>query len=136
MSMRRGLKMAVTVSIAAVALTCKDSTSGDSGPVAGWVAIDMTTPNGDDGGIMFLVAGGAVDSVRSSYPNVLSRAESATSMRIVVAGNLTAGKIADIWVPDARNVSEYSATPVETAARGTFAQRATTGYSLKLTRVQ
>ena len=136
MNLRRGLLMALTLSVAATALTCKDSTSDDSDPVAGWLAIEMTPPNGDDGGIMFIVTGGTVDSVRSSHPNVLSRTESATSMRVVVAGNLTAGKIAEIWVPDTRRVAEYSATPVETASRGTFAQRATTGYTLKLSRGQ
>src|SRR5689334_19363367 len=110
MTLRRGFMIAATFSLAAIASTCKDSPSEGSGAAAGWVAVDMTTPNGDDGGIMFIVTGGIVDSVRSSYPNVLSRDESATTMRIVVGGNLAAGKIAEIWIPDTRKVAQYSAT--------------------------
>ena len=135
MTLRRGFVIAATFSLAAITLTCKDSPSEGSVAAAGWLAVEMTTPNADDAGIMFIVNGGVVDSARSTYPNVLSRSESATSMRVVVGGNLVAGKIAEIWVPDTRKVAQYSATPVEAAASGTFAQRPITGYTLKLSRV-
>jgi hypothetical protein len=134
MTLRRGLRIVATISIAAIALTCKDSTSS-SGPETGWLAVTMATPNGDDGGLMFIVTGGAIDSVRSTYPNVLSRSESASSMRVVVAGNLAAGKIAEIWVPDVQRLAQYSVTPVEAAARGTFTQRPIAGYTLTLAKV-
>jgi hypothetical protein len=135
MTVRRVFAIAATFSVVVIASTCDDSPAGGSGPTAGWLAVEMTTPNGDDGGIMFVVTGGVVDSVRSSYPNVLSRVESASSIRIVVGGNLAAGKIAEIWVPDSRTIADYSAMPVEAAARGTFAQRPATGYTLKLSRL-
>lgn len=135
MKLRRGFMMAATFSIAAIALTCKDSPSEGSGVVAGWLAVGMATPNADDAGIMFIVTGGVIDSVRSSHPNVLSLSQSGGSMRVVVGGNLTNGKIAEIWVPDTRKVAQYTATPVEVAVRGTFAQRPTTGYVLTLSRV-
>ena len=134
MTLRRRLVVATTFSLAAMTMTCKDSPSEGSVPVKGWLAVELTTPNADDGGIMFIATGGAIDSVRSTFPNVLSRAESATSMRVVVGGNLSSGKIAEIWVPDTRKFEQYSATPVEVATRGTFAQRPVTGYTLKLTR--
>jgi hypothetical protein len=135
-TLRRGLMIAATFSLSAVTLTCKDSPSEGSDASAGWMAVEMTSPNGDDGGIMFIVTGGIIDSVRSTYPNVLSRTESATTMRVVVGGNLATGKIAEIWVPDTRRVAQYSATPVEAAVRGTFVQRPITGYTLKLSRIQ
>lgn len=135
MRMRRAFIVAATLSVAAIAVTCSDNPSEGGRATAGWLAVEMTTPNGDDGGIMFIVNGGVVDSVRSTYPNVLSRTESASSMRVVVGGSLAAGKIAEIWVPDTRKLTAYSATPVEAAARGTFAQRPITGYTLKLSRV-
>jgi hypothetical protein len=130
MKMRRILVTSAICVLAASVTTCKDTPSEGSVAVAGWLAIEMTTPGGDDAGIMFVVSGGAIDSVRSTYPNVLSRVEGASSTRIVVGGNLVAGKIAEVWVPDVRKSASYEAQPLEVAARQSFAQRTLTGYVL------
>ena len=42
-----------------------------------------------------------------------------------------AGTIAEVWVPDTRSASQYSASVVETASR-TYVQRAAAGYSITL----
>jgi hypothetical protein len=134
MTIRRAVLVAGALALASS--TCNDSPTGASQPVKGFLEISMTTPTNDDGGIMLVVSGGVVDSVRSSYPNVLSRSESASSTRIIVGGNLTGGKIVEIWVPDTRKVADYSATVLEVAARGNFTQRATGGYTLTVARPQ
>lgn len=132
MTIRSALMIAGALAL--VSTTCNDSPTEGSAPVKGYLEITMTTPANDDGGIMLIVTGGVVDSARSSYPNVLSRSESASSARIIVGGNLTSGKIAEIWVPDTRKVAQYTASVLEVAARGTFVQRSIGGYSVTVTR--
>lgn len=134
MKLRNAFVFAALIASSVAVATCGDSPTGNSKSQAGWLAVNMTTPASDDGGIMFVVGGGTVDSARSSYPNVLTRSESATSFRVIVGGNLAGGKIAELWVPDVRKAAQYTATTVEVATRGTFAQRAVTGYTLTVVR--
>ena len=123
------------VLIAAIALTCKGDSPTEPVPEPGWLRVSLSTPNGDDGGIMFVVGGGVVDYVRSSHPHGLTRSEEPTTHRIIVGGSIGNGVIAQIWVPDQRKVADYSATVLEVARRGTFGQRLATGYSLSIQRI-
>jgi hypothetical protein len=110
---------------------CGDST-GSGGGRGGWLALQMTTPNTDDGGVLITVSGPAIDSVRSTHPQLITRRESAASVRVIIGGNLTAGVIGEIRVPDMRQAGQYSAVLHEVAARNTYQQRALTGYGLSL----
>ncbi len=101
-------------------------------PTPGWVNVRLTTPNLDDGGILFTVTGAQIDSVRSTFPNTFLRRESASSVRVVIVGNLAAGTVAQILVPSIGAAGTYGATVVEVATRGTFAQRPTAGYTLSV----
>jgi len=82
--------------------------------------------------MLFTIDGAQIDSVRSNYPHLVSRAESETVHRIVVGGTVTGGVIAEIWVDDTRSLDRYAATVNEVAVRTTFAQRPTTGYRIEL----
>lgn len=134
MMRRRLLQLGVAVALTMSVATCRDSPSGASAPLEGWLSLDLVTPNGDDGGIMLVIAGGVVDSVRSVHPHVISRAESATATRVVIGGNIEGGQIAEVWVPDTRKVAQYSASAVEVASRISFSQRPVAGYTLTLVR--
>ena len=107
---------------------CKDTTPPR--PIPGWLSVRLTTPNGDDGGISFTVTGPAIDSARTTHPQIVTRLENGSTLRVIVAGNLSSGVVSEIHVPDTRAAAQYSATIQELAVRTTYAQRATAGYAL------
>jgi hypothetical protein len=127
---KRLLRLLVLAIAAGALSTCGESTAP---PTPGWLNVTLATPNSDDGGIVFAVNGGGVDSVRTSYPTIYTRAASDSSWQVLVAGNLAAGVIAQVWSPDVEQAGSYSATPLEVAARTTFTQRALSGYTLSVT---
>ena len=117
------------VAAAALLTTCGDSVEP---PVPGWVNVRLTTPNADDGGILFTVAGAQVDSVRLRFVNTFMRRESESSVRVVVAGTLSdAVVVAQVLVPDVNTLEPYTLTIHEVASR-TFQQRSPSGYTLEL----
>ena len=104
---------------------------GDAGPTSGVLTLTLNTPNTGDGALLFRVNGGPVDSVAGStmvaddsYNTV------GTTTRIVVAGPITDGVIAHLYVPDVGKVSSYVVTMEQVAANSNFAQRSTAGYSI------
>ena len=117
---------------------------GDSGPpgpepkpdpIPGWIRVRLDSPNGDDGGIMFTVSGGQMDSIRSSYPDLYVSSGNTTVKRIIVAGNLTSGTtVAELMVPDVQSAASYSVTVDEVASRVSYVQRQVSGYSLTVER--
>lgn len=127
--MRSMLRMAGVLAVGATLLTCSDP-SGP--PPPGWLSVRLITPNFDDGGVLFSITGARIDSIRSSYPYVVSRAVSETERRIAVGGTMSGGVIAEIWVPDTRGADKYEASVQEVVRRGTLAQRGTTGYAIEI----
>ncbi|MDH3497252.1 MAG: hypothetical protein OER89_17195 [Gemmatimonadota bacterium] len=128
MTARRVAAMLAGLTLAGGLVTCGSEPAAP--PTPGWVNVRLTTPNLDDGGILFTVTGAQIDSVRSTFPNTFLRRESASSMRVVIVGNLVAGTVAQVLVPDVRQAATYAGTVVEVAVRSTFAQRPTAGYVL------
>jgi hypothetical protein len=109
--------------------TCRDSTGGDRAR-SGWLALQLTTPNTDDGGVLITVSGPAIDSVRTTHAHLLSQRLSASSMRVLIGGNLSAGVIGEILVPNTRQTGQYSVVVQEVASRSPYQQRALTGYQV------
>jgi hypothetical protein len=108
--------------------------SGGPSPVPGFLKVVLTTPNADDGAFLVKVQGGTIDSVVGGAAVASgSYTIQPTFTRFVVAGNLVAGVIAKIHVPDVADHAAYTATIEQVAVRNTFAQRALTGYGLTVT---
>jgi len=134
----RTLLWAILIGASALLLSCGDS--GSSGPeppadpIPGWLKVRFNSPNADDGGIMFTVSGGQIDSVRSAYSDLFVSAGNASPKRIIVAGNLTSGIVVEIQVPDVGSVAGYTAAVEEVAARETFQQRPVSVFSLVVER--
>jgi hypothetical protein len=129
MNAPRWVKPALVVLLAMGVGTCGDSTGNDK-PTTGWLSLSLATPNADDGGILFTVSGARIDSIRSTHPHVLLNRESASSVRVVIAGDLSAGVIGEILVPDTRAAAQYTGVVHEVAARATYQQRPPTGYTV------
>jgi hypothetical protein len=136
--MRAFLAAALLV-LGVFALSCGDSdTSGpgpDKEPVPGWMKVRLSSTSADDGGIMFLLSGAQIDSVRSSFPDLFPARFSPTAMRVIVAGSLTNGEVvAEVLVPDLEALASYTVAVEQVAARDTYEQRPASSVSLTLER--
>jgi hypothetical protein len=119
--------------VLAALLTAACSSGDSSGPVAGTLQVTLTSPNTDDGAVMFQV-NGEVDS--ASVPAGLTlyqSAPSATLMRGIVTGPVTSGStMLTLHVPDVAKASSYSAQVLQVSTTGTYALRAVGGYTLQV----
>lgn len=113
----------------AVSLVCACS-SDSAGPVGATLEVSFATSATDDGAVLFTVSGGPVESVEAAGYRLYTAQISATSTRVVVAGDLRAGIIARIHIADGRKLAQYSATIDQVAARGSYSQRDPVSYSL------
>lgn len=113
-------------------VTCK----GDTGPTAGLLKVNLTTPNSglDGAAVVVLSAPLAPGAVTPGTGLALWGGPVTTaSAKIALTGTLSTGTILTLQVDDVNNVSQYSATLQQVAASsgGGFVVRASlSGYSL------
>jgi len=105
---------------------------GSTGPTAGTLKVNLATPHTDDGGMLLTITGGPIDSIEALGNQVYTFRADANSLRIIIAGELAAGTVARIHVPDTQQASQYSAAVGQVAARADFAQRDPALYSVTL----
>ena len=130
----RPTRALISLALVGLAAGCGGG-SGPSGPTPGVLTLTLNTPNTGDGALLFRVTGGVVDSIAGSamvldgsyntFPGNLTR--------VVVAGPITDGVIAHLYVPDVGKVSSYVVTMEQVTANSNFAQRSTAGYSIAVT---
>jgi hypothetical protein len=108
--------------------------SESSGPVAATLDVSLVTQAQDDGAVLFTVSGGPVDSVEAPGYRLYATRLAPESLRVIVAGQLGAGPIARLHIPDDQRVPQYSVGIEQVAARGTYLQRNPAEYGLTLTR--
>lgn len=136
-------KAVVVLAIVSIVLSCGDKTPGPVEPPPsptepatdpGRVTIVLSTPNTNDGAILFRVSGGVVDSLTpSSSRFALFAVEvDSTTLRVMVAGDLTDGAVAVFWMPDRRAIAAYSAALEQAAARSTYQQQDIGSYNLTI----
>lgn len=126
-TLKRG---AALVALLAVAAGCGGDDGGSS-PVAGPLRVVVTSPNTDDGAVMFQVTG-VVDSV--TVPAGLTLHQSAPGpnvIRAIVTGNISSGgTLLTLHVPDVSKTSSIATQVIQVAARSTYAMRPAGAYSL------
>lgn len=119
--------VALLVGVAA----CGGGDDGPSGPVAGPLRVVVTSPNADDGAVMFQVTG-VVDSV--AVPAGLTLHQSVPGpnvIRAIVTGNISSGSnLLTLYVADVSKASTITTQVLQVAARTTYAQRPAGAYSL------
>jgi hypothetical protein len=103
-----------------------------SGPTAGTLAVNLASPNNDDGAVLLTVSGGPIDSVASPGHQIYSARLDSSTLRLIVTGNVASGTIATIYLADMRLASNYSATVNQVAARESYAQHDAASYTLTL----
>jgi len=111
--------------------------SGETGPVAGELAIRLSTPRSSDRALMFVLTGrqSGVSAAPASGYGVFASTAAGDSTRIVVvapAGSgIAAGEVARINVADTRAVGAYSVRLSDVAAAN-YAAGDTAGISLSV----
>ena len=125
-----------TLGFAAVALlaTCGRYTTG---PTAGSLKVNLTTPNsGLDGAAIVVLSGPTVPgSVTPAAGLTLwGGPVTAAAAKIVLTGTLSTGTILTLQVDDINKVGQYSARLQQVAAASGFALRPLAGYSLTVTK--
>jgi len=108
---------------------------GGSSPVAGALRVVVTSPNTDDGAVMFQVTG-VVDSV--AVPAGLTLHQSVPGpnvIRAIVTGNISPGSnLLTLYVADVGKSSSIATQVLQVAARATYALRPAGAYSLTVQR--
>jgi hypothetical protein len=136
--MRTWPSVAVLLLAGTLLASCGDGSPSEPAPappIPGWLKVRMTSPQQDDGGILFALSGGPIESVRTSYPELLTSEGALPPKRVLVVGDLTSGSVvAEILVPDVRKVADYRATVEQVASRASFQQRGTPDYRLTVER--
>ncbi len=106
------------------------SPDGPEGTVT--LAVTLTTPNTDDGAILFTVSGAAVDApvAASTDHQLFTRQADAGSVRVALVGDLVAGALLEFEAPEGTDASAYTAEIVEVANRGTALREDLADYAL------
>ena len=114
----------------ALAVSCFD------GPAAGEVTLSLTTPNSDDGAVAFVVTIPAPNEITGASAacdgcDVFSAMVSATELRGIVTGDLSAGPVVRLAVSQAGPNQAYRVQVLAVASRQ-FDERTPTGYTLSV----
>lgn len=111
--------------------------AGDPGSPAqpGTLRVSLTTPNTDDGAIVFEVSGRAIDTitVMSASYRLFTYRIGSTAVRAVLAGPVAGGTLAILKVPDVGAAASYTATVTEVVDRQNQPQLLN-GYQVQVTR--
>jgi hypothetical protein len=105
--------------------------SNNTGPVAGTLNVNISSPQQDDGALLLSVYGGPIDSVESVGFRIYS-IRAADSVKVIVTGSLGSGPVARIHIPDGLQAARYSAKISQVAARVSYAPRDPATYSITL----
>jgi hypothetical protein len=122
-------RAALLLAVGLAALAC-------DGPTAGEVSLVLTTPNQDDGAISFTVQASAPNEITGVSATcdgcqAFTYAISATEVRAIITGNISAGPIARVSVLNGAPNQAYRVTVREVAGRQ-FDARSGAGYTLSV----
>ncbi len=104
-----------------------------SSAIAGFLTLELTTPNTNDGAIQFAVSGPSIDSIRTiglDGATALLNGQAQT----IVTGAIVPGALARVYVPDVHRASEYRAWVVAAAVRTTYQLQDVSAYRAALVR--
>lgn len=134
--MRHMTRLAAFAALIVFGVNCGGGGTENNDPTPGDLTIELTTPNTDDGAIRLIIVSPVAPTAISSASagvEVFTSGPLSTSTTVIVTGDVGAGALINITVPDTRDDEDYSATVVQVAS-ATYAIRANTGYALEVTK--
>lgn len=92
-------------------------------PTPGWLTVQLTTPNSNDGAVQLRVTGPSIDTIATDarYGGVGQASSGAADL--IVTGSIVGGTVARFRVADVNRSSSYSVRVVAAAQRSTWALR-------------
>lgn len=104
-----------------------------AGPTGGWLTVQLTTPNNNDGAVQFSVSGPRIDSVKLvTYAGF--ETHTTTQADLVATGTVVSGNLARIYVPDLTLTTQYQASVSAAATRDSYVLQSLDGYRAVLVR--
>jgi hypothetical protein len=130
MTPMRWTRIGLSLALLGVGLACGGSSTG---PKAGTATVSLVTPNADDGAVLLTLTGPGLANAQSasSAYHVYWRAVSASEVRAIVVGDLTAGAVLTVNIDDVGKIGQYGGTVVEAASRSDVVRSSTAGYGVK-----
>lgn len=123
--------LAIALGLAATGAACGgDDPDPTPKPVSGEVTVVLATPFvGQDGGMVLRVIG-SIDTVTAVGGHQVSSVRQGNLTRVVVTGNIEAGDLIRIKVPDLSQLGGYAAFVEQAAARNSYVLLDVSGYGL------
>lgn len=105
-------------------------------PGGATVNVSLTTPNADDGALLFELTGPAtIHGISLADANLKYYIDSSSAtIRVVAAGAIKSGSLLTFIVSDTTTISSYSASLKDVANRQNQLRSPLTGYELKISR--
>lgn len=109
------------IALAAIILLAGCATDAGNAVHSGTLTLSLVGGGTSDGALVIVVSGGAVTSVGAPASYQVASNADGEGTHIMVVGNLVAGPIATIVVPDLTRASAYVVTVMQAADRSSFA---------------
>ena len=106
----------------------------DAAPQPGNLTLTLPSAGGNDGAVVLVISGGPVTSVTPLQGSQAATNVDGAGTHVMIVGNLTAGAIATIAVPDVSRATAYVATVEQVSDRSTFALLDPVHYRVAISR--
>ena len=108
--------------------------ANDTAPRPGNLTLSLPSSGDNDGAVVLVISGGPVTSVTPLQGSQAATNADGEGTHVMIVGNLTAGAIATIAVPDVSLAAAYVATVEQVSDRTTFALLDPVRYHVVITR--
>ena len=116
---------------------CGEGTAPPPMPIAPTaLRLDLESPHNDDGAVVLTLRGPDVSNLQAASPAYLVYARSdsgARAVRLIVIGDLKGGALATVSVAPGHQLSDYSVTIDQVAARSDTLRADLSGYRVSVT---
>jgi hypothetical protein len=117
-----------------VLVLCAACSANDTAPQPGNLTLSLPSSGGNDGAVVLVISGGPVTLVTPLQGSQAATSADGEGTHVMIVGNLTAGAIATIAVPDVSRATAYVATVEQVSDRSTFALLDPVRYRVVITR--
>lgn len=129
--LNKRIYVVMALALGLVAGTACSDDEEPTGPTAGTLSVTLTTPNMDDGAILFEVTGPDIASVTVTVPEHYTHVgQDGSTLTIVIVGDIEPGLIVGFDVPDISAVASYTAIVTQVADRTNELRSDLAGYDL------
>lgn len=132
--MSRSRWILAIVTALSVGTACSSDKPAGPATQAGTLTVRLTTPNADDGAVLFELSGSPIDSALAANASLRLFTRRADGSKVVgaVLGALNNGAVVTLRVPNA-GATGYTARVIEVADRQNALRASLTGYALTVT---